>query len=113
MLKTEELVNRLAEFAVGRIAVRDFEDWFVRASWNAHAWAPPALREAVYSLELVLAEYSNRHVGNSYLRAFAGDIARALEESSNTILPSPVGARMAAADLVNARIAATPVLAAA
>lgn len=61
---------------MGRLAVRDFEDWFVQASWNADLWASPELRDAVYSIELVLAEYSNRHVSNSYMRAFAGDLDR-------------------------------------
>ena len=113
MLSAQEFVHRLSEFAIGRLAVRDFEDWFVQASWNPDLWAPPALRDAVYSLELVLAEYSNRHVSNSYVRAFAGDVARELEASVNSIVPSAIGVRMATADVMRARVVATPVLTAA
>jgi hypothetical protein len=113
MLGTKELARRLTQLAIGRDSVREFEDWFVRESWNANAWAPRELRDAVYSLELVLSEYSNRHVSNSYVRAFAGDVARELSTSLRSIRPTQVGVRMVIADVVAARVAASPGLAAA
>lgn len=107
MLIAQDLVHRLTEFAMGRLAVGDFEDWFVQASWNADLWASPELRDAVYSIELVLAEYSNRHVSNSYMRAFIGDVARELEASVNRIVPLEIGVRMATADVIRAGVVAT------
>ena len=93
--------------------MREFEDWFVQESWNANAWAPPKLRDAVYSLELVLAEHSNGHVSNSYVRAFAGDVARELSTSLRNIRPTRIGVPLVIAEVVAARVAASPVLAAA
>jgi hypothetical protein len=113
MLTEEELAHKLSELAMGRVIVRSFEDWFVQSSWNANAWASPALHDAVYSLELVLAEYSNHHVSNSYLRAVAGDLARELAASVSSVRPARVGFGMTAAELINARVSALPVLAAA
>ena len=98
---------------MGRLAVRDFEDWFVQASWNADLWASPELRDAVYSIELALAEYSNRHVSNSYVRASAGYVARDLEAFAKSIIPLSIGVRMATADIIRARLVAPPVLTAA
>ena len=112
MLAAKDLAHRLSEFAIGGVSVREFEEWFVPSSWNAHVWAPQSLQDVAYSLELVLAEYSNGHVSNSYLRAFAGNVARELDASANTIPSSQVGVRMLAADVVSGRIAARPVLAA-
>lgn len=113
MLFTADLAQRLTEFAVGRVAVREFEEWLVHASWNANTWAAPDLQDAVYSLELVLAEYSNGHVSNSYVRAFAGDVARKLGASLHSIRPAQIGLRMVTADVAQACVAASPVLAAA
>lgn len=109
MLSAQDLVFRLSEFAMGRLTVRDFEDWFVQASWNADLWASPELRDAVYSIDLVLAEYSNRHVSNSYVRAFAGYVARELEATIKSIVPLAIGVRMATADIIRARLVAPPV----
>jgi hypothetical protein len=113
MLRAEELAHRMTEFAVGRVALREFEDWLVQSSWNAHEWASPDLRDAVYTLELVLAEYTNGHASSSHVRAVAGDVARELDASLHSIHPTQIGVAMIDADLMLARIAANPVLAAA
>jgi hypothetical protein len=104
MLVDEQLAYKLSELAMGRVAIRDFEEWFVQSSWNANAWASPSLREAVYSLELVLAEYSNQHVSHSYLRASAGEVARGLRASMNGIRPALVGSGMSRVDVMKARV---------
>lgn len=113
MFSDQELAHKLLELAIGRVPIRDFEDWFVAASWNAIDWASPALLEAVYSLELVFAEYSSQHVTHSYLRAAAGEIARELAAAANTIRPALVGSGMRLADVINARVSAKSLFAAA
>ena len=86
MLTHQELVQKLTKIAIGKMPIRDFEDWFVPASWDANAWATSELLDAVYSVELLLAEYSNRHIDDSYQRAFSGDIARGLQDASQSIV---------------------------
>jgi hypothetical protein len=113
MLSCRELNEKLSDVAIGRMSIRDFEEWFVPASWNANAWATPALRDAVYSLELAIAEYSNGHVHSSYLRAFSGDIARELEQSSQSIVSAQIGRHLTSSEIMLGGVPAKPLLAAA
>lgn len=113
MLGVKELADRLAELAMGRGAVREFEDWFVQASWNAQGWASADLRNVVYSLELELAGYSNGNRSNSYVRAFAGDLARHLSARSQCIRPVVIATPLTTAELLRYAVVAHPVLAAA
>jgi hypothetical protein len=98
---------------MGRAAVREFEDWFVQASWNAQSWASRELCDVVYSLELEIAEYSNGHRSNSYLRAVAGELARQLSARSQYIRPVRLATPLADAELLRNAVVAHPVLAAA
>jgi hypothetical protein len=113
MLSAAELAHRLSDFAMGLGTVRDFENWLVHASWNAHDWAPADVRDAVYSIELALAEYSNGHRSNSYLRAVAGDIARELDSRLNNIRPTRIASQIATSDLLRHALPANPLAAAA
>jgi hypothetical protein len=113
MVGEKELADWLTELAMRRTAVRDFEDWFVQGSWNAQSWAPRELCAIVYLLELELAEYSNGHSSNSYLRAIAGDLARQLTARSQYIRPVQLATPLAAAELLRNAVVAHPVLAAA
>jgi hypothetical protein len=78
MLNAEELADRLTELATGRAVIQEFEEWFVRASWDVAKGESRELGEAVYSLELELAEHSSGHRSNSCLRVYAGELARQL-----------------------------------
>jgi hypothetical protein len=112
MLDAQDFIRRLSDFAVGRLTIREFEEWFVAASWNVHDWAEPVLRDAVYMLEIAFAEHSNGHVSTSFLRASAGDIVRELETSANFIVPLAIGNTMSASEVLRAQVPATSVLAA-
>ena len=113
MLNNQELVQKLSEVAIGKMKLRDFEDWFVPASWNANLWATRQVRDAVYSLELAIAEYSNGHLDSSYLRALSGEIAHNLHELTQSIAPARIGNRLSSAEIAQAGVAARPVQAAA
>lgn len=107
MLNIQELVQKLSELAVGNISVRDFEDWFVPASWNANSWASAELRDAVYGLELELAEYSNGHRDRSHLRGRSADIARELGQFTQRVVPARIGPNLSNADIIVSGVAAT------
>jgi hypothetical protein len=79
MLNTREFAQELVGAAVGRIALRDFEDWLVSRSWNVHEWGTPEMKDAVYALELELGEFSNGHRDVTHLRVFCADLASQLE----------------------------------
>lgn len=106
MLNAEELRNRLSAVAVGQVAIRDFEEWLVQHSWNATSWATPEVRDAIYSIELALAEYSHGHVDASYLRAYSGHVASELAEAVRTVSPRPVGAPLSEHEITKSSIAA-------
>lgn len=66
MLSASEIRNRLADaLFYGRM--EEFEDWFVRESWNVHQFGDLELQKLVYALELRLAEYSTGHLDESAL----------------------------------------------
>jgi hypothetical protein len=111
MLNVHEFVHKLSEVAVGSVAIRCFEEWFVQNSWNVMDWAPPVLCDAVYSLEIVLAEYSNQHVDASYVREFSACLAHELEDASQSIRPTLIGQDVTTAEIIRARVAAKPMLA--
>jgi hypothetical protein len=57
---TEELVRRrLANYLAGKTTLRAFRRWFYPATWDIDGWAPASLKELVYEVKLLLAEYSN------------------------------------------------------
>ena len=109
MLNSQGLVQKLAEVAVGKMRLDEFEEWFVPASWNANVWATPQVRGAVYSLELAIAEYSNGHVDSSYLRALSGGIAHELHQLDQSVVPARIGNHLSNAAIAQAGVAARPV----
>ena len=52
-----------------RLPLADFEDWLVGNSWNMHKDSAPAAQALVSTVELALAEYSNKHLSEDELRA--------------------------------------------
>jgi hypothetical protein len=109
MLNNQELVEKLSEVAIGKMKLGDFEEWFVPASWNANVWATAQVRDAVYSLELAIAEYSNGHVDSSYLRALSGGIAHELHQLAQSVVPARIGNHLSSAEIAQAGVPARPV----
>jgi hypothetical protein len=111
MLTTQELADRLIAVAIGTIGISEFEEWFVAHSWGASNWGTPEMRTAVYTLELALAEYSNKHVDSSQVRVLSAELADGIR--NREILPSPVGSRISNRDITRGRVHAARVQAAA
>lgn len=84
MLSRQELAEILAETAVGRSALRTFEEWLVSRSWDVHEWGDAALRDAVYTLELAFTELSNGHSSATNFRVTCADLATQLAETLNS-----------------------------
>jgi hypothetical protein len=60
--------ERLAQYLDARITLREFQAWFVPATWNLEATADPAAFNLATEIELRLAEFTNGHITESQLR---------------------------------------------
>lgn len=62
MISVSEIRERLNQFVAGSLALDDFEDWLVSASWNMHLDSDPIAQALVSAVELRLAEHSEGHL---------------------------------------------------
>jgi hypothetical protein len=62
--------EKLASYLVGEISLREFEDWFVPASWNVAQSNNSNAVNLVYEIELWLAEYSDGHWNEQELKNY-------------------------------------------
>jgi hypothetical protein len=60
--------EQLGRYLTHEISLRDFQYWFVPATWYADREASPALTDLIYSIELAMAEFSHRDWTESELR---------------------------------------------
>jgi len=60
--------NRWLSGATNEISLDDFEDWFVRKSWNLHYDSDELAQRSAYAVELRLAEHSSAHLSEPELR---------------------------------------------
>jgi hypothetical protein len=65
---------RLLRYLDGTDSLRMFRQWFVPSTWNVEEWASPRLQELVYSIKLLLAEYTSGHRSEEDLRARLSDL---------------------------------------
>jgi hypothetical protein len=104
----EELIEQLTKVATGRLALKSFEDWLVSHSWNAVHWDDFLLRDVLYTMELGLAEFANRHVDSSYVRALAAEAAGTLHQTlpihHSAILGKGIGIRQIESSVVTATL---------
>ena len=84
-----EIREQLARFLAKEISLDTFEDWFAPRSWNFHQASSQVLREMVSEIELLLAEFSSRHLTEDDLRSRLGPFATSYRISFDTI-SSPV-----------------------
>jgi hypothetical protein len=75
MLAHEELRNQLVRFLNKELSLDDFEDWFVRASWNIHKNPDLLAQRLAYAIEVRLAERSNGNLPDEQLRQELLDLA--------------------------------------
>ena len=67
MLEFRELSRQLADCSQGRLSLGDFEDWFVRNSWNAHQSRDDNLVDAVFEIEELLSAEADARIDNARL----------------------------------------------
>ena len=67
MLEFRELSRQLADCSQGRLSLGDFEDWFVRNSWNAHQSQDDNLVDAVFEIEELLSAEADARIDNARL----------------------------------------------
>jgi hypothetical protein len=80
MANAIEIRQRLLEWLDGSISLRQFEDWFVPATWNAHRENNPEAESLADEIEINLSEYSGGQQNIEQLRG-------ALRELANTVRP--------------------------
>ena len=68
MIAESEIRDWLARYLAGEIPLEDFEDWFVRRSWNMQEGSPEAAQKLASAIELRLAEHSSGHLTEEKLR---------------------------------------------
>ena len=63
-----QILDKLADYLVGEMSLRDFQNWFVPIAWDIEATGSPAARDLAYEIELHLAEYTSGHRTKKELR---------------------------------------------
>jgi hypothetical protein len=65
-----EIRDYVARLLNGQMNLREFQEWFVPATWNIDQNpSNDSARELAYSIELLLAEYTNGHLSEQELRS--------------------------------------------
>ncbi|MDQ6701241.1 MAG: hypothetical protein M3Z36_13760, partial [Acidobacteriota bacterium] len=62
MISATQIRNRLAKWLNGEISLREFEEWFVPASWDSHKANDTEAESLVDEIELNLSEYTDRTI---------------------------------------------------
>jgi len=63
-----EIRHWLGRVLTGEITLREFQEWFVPATWDIHLVGTAGDQELAYEVELALAEYSSSHRTEAELR---------------------------------------------
>lgn len=67
MLDTE-IRDKLAKYLSSEISLRQFQEWFVPATWDIQDSQPAHILDLAYSIQLKLAEYTSNHLTENDLR---------------------------------------------
>jgi hypothetical protein len=68
MMNDNEILKQLVLYLGNQISLDEFEDRFVRGSWNAHREGDPVALRLISAIELRLAEHSSGHLPDAELR---------------------------------------------
>jgi hypothetical protein len=79
MLECHELSERLADCSRGSLSLGDFEDWFVRNSWNVHQLQDENLIHAVFAIEELLSAEADARIDNATLLRRFQQLAQLLD----------------------------------
>lgn len=77
MVNAFEIRQRLAEYLQGIISLRQFEDWFVPATWDIHKSNDPESEALTDEIESNLSEYTGGQLSRHDLEKALSDLAQA------------------------------------
>ena len=69
MADVDQIRYYLSEWMGGKISLREFEDWFVPATWDIHNSGNKDSEDLVDEIELRLSEYSSGFLSKDELRS--------------------------------------------
>jgi hypothetical protein len=72
MVSTSEIREQLDRYLFGDISLREFEDWFVPATWDAHKAKDPEVDNLADEIEMALSEYTDGQLSSDVLRSRLG-----------------------------------------
>jgi hypothetical protein len=75
MVSPTEIRQQLSRWIGGEISLREFEDWFVPATWDAHSAEDKEVEAIADEIELNLSEFSDGVLSEQELRAELARIA--------------------------------------
>ena len=67
-LNADVIRKRLSDYLTGKKSLKAFHTWFVPATWDAAESASDEMRELIYEIALLLAEYTSGHRTETSLR---------------------------------------------
>jgi hypothetical protein len=83
MVSPAEIRQQLSRWIGGEISLRQFEDWFVPATWDAHSAEDKEVEALADEIELNLSEFSDSVLSEQELREELTRIADPFREPSN------------------------------
>ena len=83
MLGNQELRDKVQALLADKLALDEFEDWFVQNSWNIHRSDDSQAKFLAYAIELRLAERDSGHLPEEQFRS---ELQQLLENPVSGIL---------------------------
>lgn len=71
---TQDLRDRLISLLNGEVALPEFQDWLVGATWDVEKQAGPEAADLTYEIKLALAELSRGDISLHEFRARMSDL---------------------------------------
>src|SRR5688500_4512637 len=69
-----ELRKKLIQYVIGKVPLREFQQWFVSETWDIHLSGEQGAISLTYKVELRLAEYSSGLLPENQLRHELSDL---------------------------------------
>ena len=90
MITANNIREKLASYLANGIDLDSFEDWVVQNTWNIHLSSDLDAAQLAFSVELLLAEYSNDDLSEAALRDKLSLLStNPTTGSSNQVVPQP------------------------
>lgn len=78
-LKNIEIRNWLVRYLAQEISLKEFEDWFVPATWDVEKSKNPFAVQTAQEIDLRLAEFSNGHITEDELKTLLRPLVQQYE----------------------------------